>query len=194
MDLTFLLENSTTRTVYIVLIIVFALLLLMCYTIAKISELMEFKNYPLAFFPIINLYFVGKMIRTIDIGGRQLKYPQWIAPLIPTLAIFMFFNVKLFHPILLIILYLILAILWLYLWVTFFLTFNCSYKKAHWFGILGSILLLPLPLFIWNVRNNEPDCFPDDPTDGDAAVAKPRKKTKEERVKENRKKRNRNRK
>lgn len=146
--------------IYAIVFISFVILLLMGYAITKMAELMNIKVYYIGFIPVINLYLIGKMIKTIDVSGKQLPWAQWIAPILPLIAVFLYFRRPLgvhIPDILVVAIFLIVGILWLYTWNTFFLTFGCDQKKAFIFTIIGSLFLVPLGLLIWNVRNNKPE-------------------------------------
>lgn len=144
---------------YIAVFVIAALIVVGNYVLMQMAHLMKIKGYWMALIPVVQLYVIGKMIGTIDINGKQLKHPEYILPVAVIGIIVLLFNFYFNLPVnvaVATILLIIFSVIWLYGLQTFFLTFGCSYKKSIWFTLIGGILLIPLPIFIIAIRNNEP--------------------------------------
>ena len=140
--------------IYVITFLFFATIVLGSYSIAKMGTDANIKLYWLGYVPILQFYVIGKLIETIDLPSFRIPKAEFIFPLLPIIATLPIIYAT--NYIVKIIVILACSLMWLYAWNTFFLLYCRPLKKANIYTFIGGILLLPLYIFVFLLRNNKP--------------------------------------
>ena len=140
--------------VFFIIIGFFALIalflyLIQSYGIYKMANNLNIENSWLSFIPIANLYIVGKIVPTIEIGSNKIDNMERVLPWCSVICYILGLI-----PIIGILISFIPAILFFY--VSYFLYKKYKPKNAKFMIIVSIFLPFMTPMYIFLLRNQQP--------------------------------------
>lgn len=133
----------------VIALIALVLYLLQSYGIYKMANNLNVENSWLSFIPIFNLYIIGKIVPTIEIGSKKIDNMEMVLPWCSVICI-----VLGLIPFIGIIISFIPAILFFY--VSYFLYKKYNPDSAKLMIIISIFLPFMTPIFIFVLRNKPP--------------------------------------